>query len=137
MGSQNLYRRANRGATPLGSIEPETPMPPDSMTGFSPRSVETLIVALCVVCTWTRVSNLLNRTLLAEGPVAARNKYGGYRNKTRSTVRLRRLSFPAVIITIKFLGSTQQGHHLACPNMPLLIILVTTRIQSHGHFTCD
>ena len=46
--------------------------------------------------------------------------------------RLRRLSFPAVISTIKFLGSTQQGHHLACTNMPLLIILVITRILSHG-----
>jgi hypothetical protein len=76
-------------------------MPPDSMTGFSPRPVETLIVALCVVCTWTGVNNLLNHTFLAKGHVEARNKYGGYRNKTRSTVRLRRLSFPAVISTIQ------------------------------------
>ena len=108
-------------------------MPPDSMTGFSPRPLETLTVALCMVCTWTRVNNLLNHTFLAKGPVAARNKYGGYRNKTRSTVRLRRLSFPAVISTTKFLSSTPQGHYLACTNMPFQIILVITRIQSHGH----
>ena len=35
------------------------------------------------------------------------------------------------------LGDTQQGHHLACPNMPSLIILVITRIQSHGHVPRD
>jgi hypothetical protein len=42
-------------------------MPPDPMTGFSPRPVEILIVALCVVCTWRGVNNLLNHTLPVAG----------------------------------------------------------------------
>jgi hypothetical protein len=47
-------------------------MPPDPMTGFSPRPLETLIVALCTVCARKGVSNLLNHTPLAGRPVAAR-----------------------------------------------------------------
>ena len=46
-------------------------MPPDLMTGFSPRLLEILIMALYMVCTQTGVSNILNRTSLAGRPVAA------------------------------------------------------------------
>ena len=43
-------------------------------------------MALCTVCARKGVINLLNHTSLTGRLVAAQNKYGGYRNKTRSTV---------------------------------------------------
>ena len=42
-----------------------------------------------------------------------------------------------MISTTYFLSGTKQGHHMACANMPSLFILVTTRFQSHGHFSRD
>ena len=95
-------------------------------------------MALCTVCARKGVINLLNHTSLTGRLMAARNKYGGYRNKTQSTVDSGGLLiFPAVISTTYILGDTQQGYHLACHNMPSLIILVITRVQSHGHVPHD
>ena len=82
MGS--LFIHVDYKGCPLSATTGNTHAP-DPMIGFS-LCVETLIVALYVVCTWTGVINLLNHTFLAEGPMAAQIKYGGYWNKTRSMV---------------------------------------------------
>ena len=123
-----ITRAKIRGATPLG-YNRNTPMPPDPMTGFSP------------VANGNPHRSPLYGVYLDRGyqltepyPTCDRDMWQHESSMgvtgTRLDVRSDSggLSFPVVISTVKFLGSTQQGHNLACPDMPLLIILVTTRI---------
>ena len=84
MGS--LFIRTDyKGGHPLSYL-PETPMPPDPMIGFSPRPRKP--------SSWPSVRCVHGKGLTTywtipyprQGQVVARIKYGGYRNKTQSTV---------------------------------------------------
>ena len=94
MGS-NLYHMLLRGAplsVPTGNTH--APEPGGLPTGCS-RYLPPW--PLCMVCAKTRVNNLLNRTLPVAGTSGSTNTYGGYRNKTRSTVDSGGSSIPCMI----------------------------------------
>ena len=76
MGS-NFYSRALRGCPPSRS-QPETPMPPDRMTGFNPWPWDPHhgLSVRCVL--WKGVDNLLNHTLSPAGTSGGTNKEGSY-----------------------------------------------------------
>ena len=88
----------SKGCPPLGP-RPDTPMPLDHDDWDLALAIGTLSMALCTVCARKEVINLLNHTPLTGRLVAARNKYGGYRNKTRSMVDSGGSKFPAIIST--------------------------------------
>ena len=109
MGSL-LNARITRGA-PLSATTGNTHAP-DPMTGYN------LHRSICVACTRTGVINLLGRTLLSEGPVAAR-----YTARCKSKTRSRQTQ--EVLLKYhqcSFISITR--HHcvnkgpcpLACPN---------------------
>jgi hypothetical protein len=117
MGSKYLYRRANRGATPL-RLQSETPMPPDQVTCL-PGATGIFHYGLSVRCVPRKGLTIYwTAPCLRQGPVVVRNKYGGYWNKTRSMVDSGGLRVPCMVsITIIFQTNRQQ-HHSSCPTMP-------------------
>ena len=97
-----LYARITRVHSLSASRQPETPMPPDPMTGFSPPSWKTLIVALCTVCARKGVNNLLNHTLPEAGTSGSTEQVWGLPEQDSIYGRLRRLMFPAGVSTTKY-----------------------------------
>jgi len=116
-----LYARITRVLSLSASRQPETPMLPDPMTGFSPWPLVTLIVALCTVCARKGVINLLNHTLPEAGTSGSTIQVWGLPEQDSIYGRLRRLMFPAVISTTEFplTISPGQGHY------PCLLSLIT------------
>ena len=133
-----IHTRGLQGYTPSRHHDSRKhPCPLTKWHAYRMHPVSSTMASLYGVCFGKGLTTYWTVPYLWQGQVVARNKYGGYRNKTRSTVNLGGLSLPVVVSTIQFLGSTQQGHHLVCLNIPSWIIPVTTRFQSHGHFSRD
>src|SRR3990170_5280198 len=70
-------------------------------------------VALCTMCAWKGVNNLLNHTPPVAGTSGSTNQVWGLPEQDSIYGRLRRLKFPATVSTTKysFNNNTKQGHN--------------------------